>query len=485
MLEKLIPSAYAQGIVGTVQNTAVAGKDVAVEKSEAGLQTLLNYVATNIDNWIAGIVIVIIFWILAKMATTAVKQAIIKEKEDIQESALILIERVTKLTVLLIGVTVAFAINGLNFTAVIGALSLGIGFALKDIIGNFISGVIMLSQNRIKIGDFIKVQDILGTIVSIDTRATILQSIDGTEVVIPNQTMLGQTLISYTTNPFRRIELVVGVAYNTDLPMVTSLIKGVIDKDKNIVVKPEPMILVNEFGDSSINIMIRFWVESTADWQGIRSNLAHRIKQAFDEIGVSIPFPIRTLKLDEDDRSFLKTMDSMKKGIVPEPKEVPSTEDIATVASGTQDAVKIPFNVFQEHERAGNTIKEDQMKVNIPQTEEKPVIQAEKKDEPLPVENVIPEAPKNEPVQPVPSVEPVQTAPAPKPVPKPAATIPAPTPMPKTPEPQMAPNTEKVLPKAPAPKVPGLVALEDAPEGGIEAAEKKADAGPTPPPTHM
>ncbi len=114
--------------------------------------------------------------------------------------------------------TIALAINGLNFTAVIGALSLGIGFALKDIIGNFISGVIMLAQNRINIGDFIKVKDILGTIVSIDTRATILQAIDGTEVVIPNQIMLGETLISYTTNPFRRIDLGVGVDYKTNLP---------------------------------------------------------------------------------------------------------------------------------------------------------------------------------------------------------------------------------------------------------------------------
>jgi small conductance mechanosensitive channel len=353
MLGFLIPSAYAQNVTGTVSNTAAAGRDAAVSGATTGVQTLINYVASNIDNWIAGLVIVVIFYILARIASSAIKRAIIKEKEDIQESALILIERVTRMTVVLIGVTIAFAINGLNFTAVIGALSLGIGFALKDIIGNFISGVIMLSQNRVRIGDFIKVNDILGTIVSIDTRATILQAIDGTEVVIPNQTMLGQTLISYTTNPFRRIELVVGVDYKTDLPMVTSLIKGIIDKDKDIVVKPEPMILVDAFGDSSINIVIRFWVESSANWLKIRSNLANRIKQAFDEVGVNIPFPIRTLKLDEDDRSFLKTMDSMKKGYVPEPAAVPSNDEIATAASHTENSVQVPYNLFEGEEKTG------------------------------------------------------------------------------------------------------------------------------------
>lgn len=361
MLDYLIPKALAQGITGTVSNTAAAGRDVAVEGATTGIQAMISYVVSNIGNWIGGIVIVIISAILANMAAKGAKNAILKKRDDVQESALILLERMTKALVLTVGITIAFAINGLNFTAVIGALSLGIGFALKDIIGNFISGVIMLAQNRINIGDFIKVNDILGTIVSIDTRATILQAIDGTEVVIPNQIMLGETLISYTTNPFRRIDLAVGVDYKTNLPMVTSLIKAIIDKDEDIVVKPEPLILVDAFGDSSINIMIRFWVESSANWQKIRSNLANRIKKAFDEVGVNIPFPIRTLKLDEDDRAFLKTMDSLKKGIVPEKAEVPSDEAIAGAAGNTEMAVQIPYSVFQMDERTGRNVTPEEM----------------------------------------------------------------------------------------------------------------------------
>ncbi len=353
MFKFLIPTAKAQGLVNTASNAASAGKDVAVEGAQGGLQALINYVVNNIGNWIGGVVIFVIFYILGKMGAAAAKRAILRKSEDVQESALILVERITFIVIITIGVTIAFAINGLNFTAVIGAMSLGIGFALKDIIGNFISGVIMLSQNRINIGDFIKVKEILGTIVSIDTRATILQAIDGTEVVIPNQTMLGETLISYTTNPFRRIDLVVGVDYKTDLPMVTSLIKGIIDKDEQIVVKPEPLVLVDEFGDSSINIKIRFWVESKMDWQNTRSNLANKIKKAFDELNINIPFPIRTLKLDEDDRAVLKTLDSFKKGLVPEPTGAPSQTDVASVANKTGNITPIPQDIFQAHEREG------------------------------------------------------------------------------------------------------------------------------------
>jgi small-conductance mechanosensitive channel len=346
MLENLFPTAHAQSVSGTVGSAAQQGGELAVSSSTAGIESLLTYVATNVDNWIAGAVIIFIFFILAGIASRAIKNAIMKEKEDIQESALILIDRVTRITVVAVGITIALAINGLNFTAVVGALSLGIGFALKDIIGNFLSGVIMLSQNRIRIGDFVKVNEILGTITNIDTRATILQSIDGSEVVIPNQTMLSETLISYSTNPFRRVELIVGVDYKTNLPLVTSLIKGIIDKDPDIVPNPEPLILVNEFGDSSINIKILFWVESSNNWMKVRSNLANRIKKAFDRIGVSIPFPIRTLKLDEDDRSFLKTMDSMKKGIVPEIKPVPDMQTAASVASETENEQYIPVELF-------------------------------------------------------------------------------------------------------------------------------------------
>lgn len=346
MFENLIPNAYAQST--QIRDAATA----AESQGKAGITELFKFFADNVGNWLAALIIVAMSWVIAKMASAALRREIIKKKEgEVQESVLILVERITTIAVLTVGVTIAAAINGLNFTAVIGAISLGIGFALKDIIGNFISGIIMLSQDRIRIGDLIRVGEILGTIVSIDTRATVLQSIDGTEVVIPNQSMLNETLISYSTNPFRRIELIVGVDYKTDLPMVTSLIKGILDKDKDIVPKPESLVLVDEFSDSSINIKVLFWIESTKNWLKIRSNLAHRIKMTFNELGINIPFPIRTLKLDEDDRSFLKTMDSMKKGVVPDVAKVPDKEMIKTAAQHTEGVSEIPETVFEKSSR--------------------------------------------------------------------------------------------------------------------------------------
>jgi small-conductance mechanosensitive channel len=346
-LDNLIPVAYAQA--AQTAKTAAASSLVTDKTGSAGVSDLLGFVLNNLDNWIGAIVIVIVAFILAKMTAKAVRNKIMDKKGDeAEESVIVLMERITKIVIIGIGIVVAAAINGFNFTAVIGALSLGIGFALKDVIATFISSIVLLSQNRIKIGDLIKFGDILGTIVSIDTRVTVLQSVDGSQVVIPNQEMLNSIIISFTTNPFRRIDILIGVDYNTDIPMVTSLIRGVIDKDPEIVPKPEPLVLFDGFGENTLNIKIYFWIESSKSKKKIRSNVAAKIRQAFNEVGVNTPCAIRVIKFDEDDRALLKTMDSLKKGIVPEKKPMPTKEQIMAAAEAAGRARPIPEILFEK-----------------------------------------------------------------------------------------------------------------------------------------
>jgi hypothetical protein len=130
--------------------------------------------------------------------------------------------------------------------------------------------------------------------------------------------------------------------------MATSLVMGIISKNKKIVTKPPPKVLVNDFGPSSINLQIYFWIQTGDNLLGIKSNLAAQIKKAFDKAGVKIPFPIQTIKLDEDDRSFLKTMDSLKKGIIPEPAKVPGDDVLAEIAEKTSMEPNIPHNPFDK-----------------------------------------------------------------------------------------------------------------------------------------
>jgi small-conductance mechanosensitive channel len=343
MFNSLIPTAYAQTAASAAKTTGQA-----TETGLTGIQKMLDFVFSHVGLWITGIIIVFISLIAAKRIATSIRNRVIEKRgEEVQENLLVLIDRVTMWCVVGFGIIVALAINGLNFAAVIGAFSLGIGFALKDVISNFISSIMMLAQNYIRIGDLIEVGGILGTVKQINTRVSIVHTLDGQEVLIPNQTILNSNVTNYSKNPFRRVCVIVGVDYKSDLHMVTSLIRGVIYKDPDFVVKPAPLVVIDEFASSAIQIKAYGWIETGKSPFLARSNLAYRIKKAFDECGVNIPFNITTFKLDEDDRAFLKTMESLKKGYVPEQAKILTDNEIKAAAETTEKLEKIPHEIFK------------------------------------------------------------------------------------------------------------------------------------------
>jgi small-conductance mechanosensitive channel len=345
---QLIPTAYAQA-----SSAAAKTATQTAETGLTGVQKMLEFIMSHIGLWIAAVVIIFASSILAKMLAVKIKNRMLeKHGDDIQENLLVLIDRVTKWCVIGLGLIVALAINGLNFAAVIGAFSLGIGFALKDVISNFISSIMMLAQSYIRIGDLIEINGIMGTVNQINTRVSIITTLDGQEVLIPNQTILNSNVTNYSKNPFRRICVIIGVDYKTDLHMVTSLIKGVIYKDPDFVAKPAPLVVIDEFGSSAIEIKAYGWIETGKSPFMARSNLAYRIKKAFDECGVNIPFNVTTFKLDEDDHAFLKTMDSLRKGYVPESAKVLASNEIKSAAEKTEKLEKIPYEIFKPETQA-------------------------------------------------------------------------------------------------------------------------------------
>jgi small-conductance mechanosensitive channel len=342
-LDKFIPVAYAQ----TVANAAKTGTATSGETGVTAVQKMIEFIVGHIGLWIAGLVIILVAYVASKRVATGIKNRVIEKRgDDVQENLLVLIDRVTGWCVVGLGIVIALAINGLNFAAVVGAFSLGIGFALKDVISNFISSIMMLAQSYIRIGDLIEINGIMGTVNQINTRVSIITTLDGQEVLIPNQTLLTSNVINYSKNPFRRINIVIGVDYKTDLHMATSLIRGVIYKDPDFVPKPAPMVVIDEFASSAIQIRVFAWIESNKSPFITRSNLAYRIKKAFDECKINIPFNITTFKIDEDDRAFLKTMESYKKGYVPESARTPTSDEIKFAAEKTEKLEKIPYEIF-------------------------------------------------------------------------------------------------------------------------------------------
>ena len=287
MINWLVPTAFAQ-VAGNVTG-----------ETQTQLTGLLDFFVVKIPAFIAAFVVFVLFYVIAKAIKGIVENRMADKFEEHKEMQ-ILAGRTASTVTIIIGATISLNIAGIDLTAIIAAAGFGVGFALKDIIINFLAGVMILAQKHFTIGDFIKIDGTIGKIIEIQTRASILQALDGTMVVVPNSDLFSKQVISYTSNPFRRIEIVVGVEYGTDLNKAVEVCYSALKATKGVLIEPKPVVIVMEFADSSINLAVRAWVESRGGWLSIRSNLAVNIKKYFDQVGINIPFPITTVVFDKD-----------------------------------------------------------------------------------------------------------------------------------------------------------------------------------------
>jgi small conductance mechanosensitive channel len=288
----LIPTAFAQ--MGTAR-----------QQTEGGLSEFFGDLARMAPLWFAAIVVIIAAFLVAKFVKKIVGYRVAKKRQhDVSREYIILIERATWAGVVLLGFIIAFGIVGINIASLLGFLGLGLGFAFKDLLANFIAGVVILTQKKFKIGDVINVNSIVGRIVEIETRTTQVEAFDGTVHIIPNAEMLTSVIQNYTTNSFRRIAFQVGVHYDTPLRESVELTMNSVNSNENVVPEPKTQVLVNEFGDSAIVLEVRFWIESTKAWPMIQSEIMQKLKQDYDKAGITIPLPIRALSVDAHDKNI-------------------------------------------------------------------------------------------------------------------------------------------------------------------------------------
>jgi len=248
---------------------------------------------------------IIIAWIIAKYITRRVRK---KNRYQVHEEVLLLIERSVFFGAIIVFASIGLALLGVDLTWVLGPMSVGLGFALKDVLGNVIAGVVILTQHKFKIGDIIKTGEHFGKIVNIDMRTTDIQTFDGLNLVVPNYDMLTNVVKNYTSNSFRRISVDVGVHYSTDLAVAIEAATKAVQSHDQVVASPAVEVIAKEFGASAIILEVRFWMESTHRWWHIQSEVIQRIKASFDQKGITIPFPIRTLSLDSHDQNLLKSL---------------------------------------------------------------------------------------------------------------------------------------------------------------------------------
>ena len=292
----LIPKAFA-----AVSATS-AGRTAATETS-SGLQEFLTTLLDRAPYWIAGIIVMVFSLVVAKVVKKIVVDRVAAKLDEEHQDVVVLVGRTTYVLVLTLGLMVGMKIAGLDLTALVAAVGFGLGFALQGIITNFIAGVLVLLSRHFTIGDYIEVDGTIGKIVEIQSRATVLQALDGTRVIIPNADLFSKKVTSYTSNPFRRLEIIVGVEYSTPLAKACQVCLATALQVAGVSKEPTPSVLVDEFSDSSVNLRVWFWVDSRSNWRSTRSEVATQMKINFDKVGINIPFPIRTVYQPDADRA--------------------------------------------------------------------------------------------------------------------------------------------------------------------------------------
>lgn len=201
---------------------------------------------------------------------------------------------VLKLAIISLGVLIAFAASGIpmdKITIIIGALGVGIGFGLQNIVNNLVSGIILAFEKPIEIGDQIEIAGRLGKVKEIGIRSSRLATFEGAEVIIPNGDLLNQHVINWTlSNNHRRVEIIVGVGYGSKLPLAKEILEKVLLDNSKVDHIPMPLVLVNQFNSSSIDFRLLFWTD-IGQWIELKSEIIMAIDTAFAEAGIEIPFP--------------------------------------------------------------------------------------------------------------------------------------------------------------------------------------------------
>ncbi|MBD3233421.1 MAG: mechanosensitive ion channel [candidate division Zixibacteria bacterium] len=207
--------------------------------------------------------------------------------------------RISHYLIMITGTVVAFQFVGVDLAGlavIFGLLSVGIGFGLQNITSNFISGLILLFERPIKVGDRVTVGDVEGDVVAINMRSTTIKTLRNIAIIVPNSQFISEKVTNWSYgDPVIRSDIEVGVSYNSDLDLVMKALTEVVEGHSAVLDDPKSDILFKSFGDSSWNMTLRCWLSGTQGYYQIRSELHEAIVRKFREYNIEIPYPQRDL----------------------------------------------------------------------------------------------------------------------------------------------------------------------------------------------
>ena len=267
------------------------------------LQEWLNGLVLMLPNLVMAIVTLLAFVLVARIVGGVVRKAMARASSYHALNSLA--ATVSRIVIVAVGAFLALGILGLDKTvtsllAGAGVVGLALAFAFQDIAGNFMSGVLLAVRRPFQVGDLIESNDFFGTVREINLRSTLLETPQGQRIIIPNSSVVQNPIENYNNRPVRRVDLECGVAYGDSLEKAEKVALEALDGLDFVKQEKAPEFYYTGFGGSSIDFKLRFWIDfaKQSDFMKARSLAIVALKNAFDEAGITIPFPITTLDFD-------------------------------------------------------------------------------------------------------------------------------------------------------------------------------------------
>ncbi len=247
--------------------------------------------------WFNLIMAVLAFFVgllASKLITIQMRRALKEKisKEHLEMLAKIISYGIMIIVIIWIMPNIGIEPSGLMVAG--GIVALAIGFASQSIIGNLISGLFLMGERPVKIGDFVEISGKMGVVEDIHIISTSIRTLDGLYIRIPNETVFTSSITNYSSNPVRRFEYTVGIRYSDDAMEAKRIILDVISKYPLVLVNPPPQVFVDNLGDNSVDIIIRVWAPASV-WYDAYMELLLIIKTVIEAAGIEIPFPQRVI----------------------------------------------------------------------------------------------------------------------------------------------------------------------------------------------
>jgi len=255
-----------------------------------------------IINFVVAFFIIMAGIIIAGLLTRTMVTKLDKSKMD--NAVVSFLAGIIKAIIIIASILMALTHLGVqttSFVAILGAAGLAIALSLQGSLGNFASGVLIMIYHPFKSGDYVDAGGIAGTVQRIELFTTVLKTPDNKMVIVPNSQITGSAITNFSQEPIRRVDMVIGVSYEADLKKTKEVLMNVIKSDERTLQDPEPRVAVTALNDSSVDFIVRPWVNSGDYWPMYWDSM-EKIKNALDENGIGIPYPQMDVHIKSDQR---------------------------------------------------------------------------------------------------------------------------------------------------------------------------------------